>query len=225
MLGSAWEANLDALCEFADRHPNVLLEFKTKSDNIRYFLENPVPPNIVCSWSLNTPVIIENEEHFTASLEQRLRAARRVADRDIKVAFHFHPIVYYQGWDADYLAIVSELLESFHPDEVLFISFGSVTMIKPAIQQIRALGHATKILQMPFVPDPHGKLAYPVEIKVRLFRTLHQAFAPWHERVFFYLCMEEAKIWHEVFGFAYATNEEFERKFGEAVMGKALVKN
>ena len=170
--------NLQALCEFASRHPNVLLEFKTKSDNIRYFLENPVPPNIVCSWSLNPPVIIENEEHFTASLEQRLRAARRVADRGIKVAFHFHPIVYYQSWDADYPAIVDTLLATFHPDEVLFVSFGSVTLIKPAIQQIRALGHATKILQMPLVPDPHGKLTYPIDIKVQLFRTMHQAFAP-----------------------------------------------
>ncbi|NIV72697.1 MAG: hypothetical protein GWN44_08470, partial [Calditrichae bacterium] len=74
-----------------------MLEFKTKSNNIRYFLENETPNNIVCSWSLNTSVIIENEEHFTASLEQRLQAARTIADYGIKVAFHFHPLVYYQG--------------------------------------------------------------------------------------------------------------------------------
>ncbi|RMI05101.1 MAG: hypothetical protein D6681_08625, partial [Calditrichaeota bacterium] len=39
---------LDALCRFAAEHPNILLEFKTKSDNIRYFLEHQPPANIVC---------------------------------------------------------------------------------------------------------------------------------------------------------------------------------
>src|SRR3990172_8145513 len=42
---------LDALCQFAKGAPNVLLEFKTKSNNLRYLLENDIPANIVCSWS------------------------------------------------------------------------------------------------------------------------------------------------------------------------------
>lgn len=211
---------LDALCSFAEEHPNVLLEFKTKSNNIRYFLEHEVPPNIVCSWSLNPPVIIENEEHFTASLEERLAAARTVADRGIKVAFHFHPMVYYNGWKTDYPAIAARLLECFSPQEVLFVSFGSVTLIKPVIRKIRELGHPTKAHQMELVPDPHGKLTYPDAVKISLFRTMHQAFAPWHGHVFFYLCMEKAAIWEQTFGFAYPDNETFERHFLEQAFAK-----
>jgi len=90
--------NLGDLCKFAAENPNIILEFKTKSNNISYFLENDIPANIVCSWSLNPQTIIDNEEHFTANLNQRLSAARAVADKGIKVAFHFHPIVYYSGW-------------------------------------------------------------------------------------------------------------------------------
>jgi len=48
------EGILDALFDFAFKNPNVILEFKTKSDNIKYFLENNVPKNILCTWSLNT---------------------------------------------------------------------------------------------------------------------------------------------------------------------------
>ncbi|RME15469.1 MAG: DNA photolyase, partial [Bdellovibrio sp.] len=44
---------LDALVRFAKKWPNVILEFKTKSKNIKYFLKNEVPSNIFCSWSLN----------------------------------------------------------------------------------------------------------------------------------------------------------------------------
>lgn len=224
----AWgnrNGNLDALCKFAEDHPNVLLEFKTKSNNIRYFLENRAPLNIVCSWSLNTPTIIENEEHFTADLEQRIEAARAVADRGVKVAFHFHPIVYYSGWESDYPSIAVQLMEIFHPEEILFISFGSVTMIKPVIQKIRQLGHQTKILQMEMVPDPHGKLTYPDHIKINLFKTMYQAFEPWREKVFMYLCMEKASLWEDSFGYVYESNEKFEQDFGRKTMNKVYPNN
>ncbi|RMF64643.1 MAG: hypothetical protein D6743_09060, partial [Calditrichaeota bacterium] len=204
---------LDALCAFAAQHPNVLLEFKTKSNNVRYFLEHAVPPNIVCSWSLNTPTIIQNEERFTARLEERLDAARAVADVGIKVAFHFHPMVYYAGWRSAYAELAALVMERFVPEEVAFISFGSVTLIKPAIKQIRESGQPTKILQMEMVPDPHGKLTYPDEVKVEMFRHMYGAFSPWLGRVFFYLCMEKADIWLQSLGYVYKSNEEFERDF------------
>jgi spore photoproduct lyase len=219
----AWgnrNGNLDALCRFAADYPNILLEFKTKSDNIRYFLENETPPNIVCSWSMNTAEIINNEEHFTADLEQRLAAARSVADKGIRVSFHFHPMVYYRGWESEYPAVARQLMQRFHPEEVLFISFGSVTMIKPVIRKIRQLGHQTKILQMEMTPDPHGKLTYPDDIKINMFKTMYAAFKPWRERVFMYLCMEKAAIWKDALGYVYNSNEEFERDFGRKTMSK-----
>ena len=39
--------------------------------NVTWFLEpgRRVPPNVVCSWSLNTDPVVAHEEHFTASLE------------------------------------------------------------------------------------------------------------------------------------------------------------
>jgi len=85
------EGILDALFLFAKENPNVILEFKTKSDNIKYFLGHEVPNNILCTWSLNTPTIIKNEEHLSASLDKRLASARAVADKGVKVGFHFHP--------------------------------------------------------------------------------------------------------------------------------------
>ena len=99
------EGVLDALFEFAFKNPNVILEFKTKSDNIKHFLENDVPKNILCTWSLNTKTIIENEEHLTASLDKRIGAARKLADKGVKVGFHFHPIVEYNGYIEDYQSV------------------------------------------------------------------------------------------------------------------------
>ncbi|RMH70424.1 MAG: DNA photolyase [Gemmatimonadetes bacterium] len=214
---------LEAICQFAADHPHVLMELKTKSDQIRYMLENEIPPNVVCSWSLNTPTIIENEEHFTASLERRLAAARAVADKGIRVGFHFHPMIHYAGWEVEYPAVAQRLIDQFHPAEVVFISFGSLTLIKPAVKAIREQGNPTKILQTQFSTDPLGKLTYSDEIKIALFRTLYQAFTPWQEEVFFYLCMEKASIWKALFGTVYESNEQFEQEFGRHTLKKIKV--
>jgi spore photoproduct lyase len=210
---------LDALFEFARKHPRVLLELKTKSDNVGYLLEADVPENVVCSWSLNTPVIIDNEEHFTADLDRRLESARRVNGRGTRVAFHFHPMVYYDRWRADYTAVAERVVSSFDPAGVAFISFGSVTLTRPVIKKIRALGNPTRILQMELVADPHGKLTYPDDVKVEMFRAMYEAFSRWHDEVFIYLCMEKAEIWERTFGRVYSDNEAFERDFGRRTMG------
>jgi len=211
---------LDVLCEFAADHPNILLELKTKSKNISYFLEHETPRNVVCSWTLNTAAIIRNEEHGTASLDERLIAAQQIAGRGIKVGFHFHPLVYYKGWDLEYPEIAGRLQAMFQPEEVVFITFGTVTLIKPVVQEIRKRGGQTKILQMEMVPDPHGKLTYSDEVKIRMFKTVHEAFHGWHKKVYMYLCMEHPKFWDAVFGRHYEDNDEFERDFGSETMKK-----
>jgi spore photoproduct lyase len=205
---------LDALCGFAASHPNILLEFKTKSDNVRYFIEHKPPENVVCSWSLNTPAVIENEEHFTADIDRRLAAARSVADTGTGVAFHFHPMVNYRGWKPDYTGVARRVMEMFEPAEVRFVSFGSVTLIKPVVRKMREAGHATRITQMEMVPDPHGKLTYTDDVKVEMFSAMFDTFAPWRNDVFLYLCMEKRSIWERSFGYAYDTNERFEAEFG-----------
>ena len=204
------EGILDALFLFAKENPNVILEFKTKSDNIKYFLENDVPKNILCTWSLNTPTIIQNEEHLAASLDKRVNAARKVADKGVKVGFHFHPIVEYENYLDEYKEVYDKLLLTFKAQEVALVSFGTLTFIKPVIKQLREREFRSKITQMPF-EDANGKSSYPDEIKVEMFKHAYSSFAPWHKSVFFYLCMEDHEMWGKTFGYNYATNNDFER--------------
>ena len=208
------EGVLDALFQFAKENPNVLLEFKTKSDNIKYFLENDVPKNILCTWSLNTQTIIENEEHLSASLEKRIAAARKVADKGVKVGFHFHPIVEYENYLREYEEVYDKLLATFDKSEVALVSFGTLTFIKPVIKQLREREFRSKITQMPF-EDASGKNSYPDATKVEMFQHAYKSFAPWHsgdkDDIFFYLCMEEHEMWAKTFGYQYSTNNDFER--------------
>ena len=216
---------LEALLAFAGKHPNVVLELKTKSDNVTPLLEHdgsprPVPQNVVCSWSLAPETVIANEEHGTASLERRLVTARRVADHGLRIGFHFHPMVLYEGWREAYADIARQIQDAFTTEQVAFISMGAPTFIRPVVQEIRKRGGETKILQMNLVPDHHGKLTYPEDAKIELYSSHYASFEPWHSDVFFYLCMETAEMWQSTLGFAFPTNRVFERSFAEHCLGR-----
>ena len=218
------EGILDALFDFARANPNVILEFKTKSDNIKYLLEHDVPQNILCTWSLNTQTIINNEEHLTASLEKRIASARALADKGVKVGFHFHPIVEYVGYLEEYEEVYETVMQTFDAKEVALVSFGTLTFIKPVIKQLRNREFRTKITQIPH-EDASGKTSYPDATKVEMFKHAYESFAPWHDKksaspVFFYLCMEEHQMWAKTFGYQYATNNDFERAMLSAYANK-----
>ena len=211
---------LDAVIDFARANPNVILELKTKSANVNHLLRSDAPKNIVCTWSLNTPALIENEEHGTASLDKRLNAARKVADAGFLVGFHFHPIVHYDQWQQDYALVVEQLSSLFNPDEVALVSMGTLTYIKSVIREIRKRAIPTQILKMPMV-DSNGKLSYPDEIKLSLFSHVYNSFPEnWQNNVFYYLCMESHDFWKPVFGYEYASNNEFEDAMKKSYLDK-----
>ncbi len=211
---------LDALIDFAWANPNVILELKTKSANVNHLLRSDAPKNILCTWSLNTPTLIHNEEHGTAALDKRLDAARKVADAGFIVGFHFHPIVHYDQWQQDYGFVVEQVCSLFQPQEVALVSMGTLTYIKSVIREIRKRGIASQILKMPMV-DSDGKLSYPDEIKRALFSHVYDSFADrWKSDVFFYLCMENQRLWKPVLGYEYASNDEFEDAMKTAYLAK-----
>jgi spore photoproduct lyase len=211
---------LDGLLEFARKHPNVILELKTKSKNIQHLLKSDLPNNILCTWSLNTPTLITHEEHLTASLDERLNAARRLADRGVLVGFHLHPMIHYDAWREDYSQLFERMICDFSPEEVVLVSLGTLTYIKPVIKKLRARkGFQSKILQMPWV-ESDGKLSYPKEIKKEMFSFAYQALQSWHKQVFFYLCMENHDLWQPVFGYEYPSNQAFEESMKGAYLGK-----
>jgi spore photoproduct lyase len=211
---------LDAVIDFARANPNVILELKTKSANVNHLLRADAPKNIVCTWSLNTPTLIENEEHGTASLDKRLNAARKVADAGFLVGFHFHPIVHYDQWQQDYALVVEQLSSLFNPEEVALVSMGTLTYIKSVMREIRKRAIPTQILKMPMV-DSNGKQSYPDEIKLSLFSHVYNSFPEnWQNDVFYYLCMESHDFWKPVFGYEYASNNEFEDAMKNAYLDK-----
>lgn len=200
------------LFEFARNNPQVILELKTKAAgvSIEEALALDPPKNVLFTWSLNPQTIIQKEEHQTASLLSRLDAAEQVAAAGYLVGFHFHPMVWYRGWQEDYHGIAHKIMERFTANQVVMISLGTLTFTKAVLKQLREEGVRTLTTKIPFEPAAN-KLSYPYAIKEELFSGLFNSFTQeWQEEVFFYLCMEDPALWEPVFGRSYSDNNQFE---------------
>ncbi|MDQ3001434.1 MAG: DNA photolyase [Fibrobacterota bacterium] len=208
------------LCDFARANPNAIIELKTKSANVGWILENDIPPNVCCTWSLNPQIIIANEEHKTASLDRRLEAARAVADKGVKVGFHFHPMFYFEGWEAEYQALIARVIATFRPEEVLWVSLGCITLLKGFAQDFRLKFRHSKLLQMETETTPDGKITYAFAVREKLYRNALQALEPWKDQVFQYMCMEHKPMWDTVMGFAYPNMAVFDDVFNASAFAK-----
>jgi spore photoproduct lyase len=100
------------------------------------------------------------------------------------------------------------------------VSMGTLTYIKSVIREIRKRAIPTQILKIPMI-DSDGKQSYPDEIKHSLFSHVYNSFAEnWKSDVFFYLCMENRRLWKPVLGYENASNTEFEAAMKEAYQDK-----
>lgn len=211
---------LDDLMEFTRSHPNIILELKTKSQNVKWLLENDLPPNLCVSWSLNPQILIDHEERGTASLVNRLAAARKLADKGVKVGFHFHPMMYFKGWQEQYTELIERVTQQFKPSEVLWVSLGVVTIMKGFANQFREQYNHSKLLQMPMEETPEGKLTYPYQIRRDIYLNALKSLKIWEGQVFQYLCMEHSKIWDEVMPYTYQSVPEFDDAFNLSAFNK-----
>jgi spore photoproduct lyase len=193
---------------FFAEQPNVLLELKTKSDCVDGLLKLDPKERVVVSWSMNPQKVIDRDEKHTASLEERLTAARRCQTAGYKLGFHFDPIVEYAGWEADYRDMVGRIFAAVDHRRVAFISMG-VLRNTPALKRtMRARFPETRLLSGEQILCPDGKMRYFQPLRVAMYRKMLRWIRAASPTVFIYLCMESKEVWQQVFGFAPSCEKE-----------------
>lgn len=209
---------LDALAAFARKHPNLIIELKTKSKRTDY-LDLDLPANMVPTWSLNAETIIAKEEHLTANLDQRLDAAQRARDRGLLIGFHLHPMVFFDGWEDEYGSLIEKLVSRFQPEELMMFSLGTLTFTKAVLRELRSSQRKTRILDIDLTLTA-GKYSYPLETKQKLFGFAYDRFPDsWkQDKPFFYLCMEDPSLWEPTFGYSYPNDRSFEESMRQSYL-------
>jgi len=188
------------LVSFFAEKKNAIIELKTKATLIDNFLHIDHKGRTVVAWSMNAAPIAVTEESQAPTLEERLSAAAACQQAGFKLAFHFDPMIYYDGWEQDYRKVVHSIFEKIDPQNVIWISLGALRY-PPHLDQIIRHNHPdSKIVYGELFPGKDGKLRYFKPIRIRMFSNMYRWIREIAPEVFVYLCMESSEVWQKSFG-------------------------
>ena len=187
------------LVEFFAGRDNAILEFKTKSNCVDNLLGLHNRGKTVVSWSITPPRIQRSEEHKTATIDQRLEAARRCAAAGYPVAFHLDPLIFYPQWEDEYRLLIEDIFGRIPASSIRWFSLGGLRLT-PGLKAVMRNRFPKSLLhQGELVPSLDGKLRYFKPIRVDLFRTLVGWIKGLWPAIPVYTCMEGPDVWNRVF--------------------------
>ncbi len=192
------ERSKDFIRYFSARS-HAQFELKTKTININNILGIKPPGNAVIAWSLNSHQMAQMEEVGTPDIYKRLEAARLVSRAGYRVAFHFDPVIYYQGWEEGYAEVIDDMMMRIDPKKIAWISLGSLRF-PPALKSvIMKRFPQTKIIYEEFIEGKDGKLRYPKPIRLWLYERIVEFLRKaGGKKIPLYFCMESRDVWQEI---------------------------
>ena len=201
---------------FADRN-NGILELKTKSVEVDHLLCLNHRGKTVISWSLNSAKMIEEEEMRTASLRERIDAARKCQEEGYPIGFHFDPIIYYEGWEKGYQETISSLFNQIDSKRVIWVSLGGFRYPPQLKTIVMERFPKTRIFLGELFPGKDAKFRYLREMRVEMYRKMAGWLKEVDSDLFIYLCMESKEVWEQVFGWSPSNSSHLSHLFEERV--------
>jgi len=178
------------------RDKNVLLELKTKSNNIKNLLEIPPSDNIVISWSLNPYEIIKTEEPGTASLNERLLAAQSLQKLGYKIAFHFDPIIHFNNWEISYKELIDKIYGSLKTP-FAWISIGTLRSNRELKTIAEQRFPESSIFYGELFIGKDKKIRYPEFLRAEIYTKIISWIKQLDTNTPLYLCMEDKLMWEK----------------------------
>jgi len=185
--------------DFFSRHENTIFEFKTKTNFVdNLFKVNPVS-NIIAAFSLNPQSVIDREELNASSIEERLIAAKKLADYGYKIAFHFDPIVLIDNFESEYENLIETLFSYINRESIVWISIGTFRYTNELKNIIEYNHPNSNLLYREFVLCKDNKYRYFKPIRLKLYKKIFSSLVKFGgETIPIYPCMESLDIWREL---------------------------
>jgi spore photoproduct lyase len=190
------------LVSYFSEHQNLMLELKTKTDEIDNLLALDPRGRTIVSWSLSPVRVFATSEHRTAPPQSRINAARRVLNAGYKVGFHLDPLIAYPDAEQDYIELLDNVFDTMPPKAIAFFSIGGLRMTPGLRTAARRRFAADPMLLGEEVLGDDGRYRTFTPLRLRLFSKVRERIAKACSDLPVYLCMETASVHHRVFGAA-----------------------
>jgi len=110
------------------RHPEAILEIRTKSTQIRSLLEQSAIKNCVVAMSFTAKEAGDQWEHKVPSIEKRIETLRKLQEAGWKVAIRFEPLILGANSIEGYRLLFKKLFAALDVENIHSVSCGLFRM-------------------------------------------------------------------------------------------------
>jgi spore photoproduct lyase len=188
----------ERLVPFFARMSNACLMLLTKSVNIDGLLRCAPNPQVVVSWSFNTQRTIDAYEIGTASLAERIDAARQCQEHGYRIRLRIDPGILYHGWQSDYADLIQDALAVLDAENV---TLGMLRFVPGHLSLAREMySSRAGPLRTADLSEKasDGKLRYPFPRRVEFYRLLISVIRSIRPHMSIGLCRETRDVWNEL---------------------------
>jgi spore photoproduct lyase len=167
----------------------------TKSSNTDGLLSLTPNSQTVISWSLNTQPMIDLYEVGTASLEERIHAAKCCQEHGYRIRLRIDPGILYPDWRRDYTELIRKALAVLEPEN---ITLGMLRLLPGHFRLARqAYGNRGARLQNMGLTERASdfKYRYSPEQRAEFYQFVADAILAHDKHISIGLCRETTYIW------------------------------
>jgi spore photoproduct lyase len=110
------------------KHPNAMLEIRTKSTQVRGLLEVQALENVIVAMSFASEAATARWEHKVPSLKKRLEALVKLQNNGWPIALRFEPIIYTDTVLEEYESLFKWVFSSLNAAKIHSVSLGEFRM-------------------------------------------------------------------------------------------------
>jgi len=184
------------LVPFFAEHPFARLTLLTKSAHVDRLLALEHRGHSILSWSVNPPEVSAMFEENVPSIDERIQAMGRVAERGYPVRAIMMPIIPIEGWQDAYTGFTDRLLQTV---AIRRLTLGGICIYRSARDLMeRKMGMRNVVSQHLDATSPKagdGRARYSRDLRHEVYSLIVEAARRLRPDLEIALCLEEQALW------------------------------
>jgi DNA repair photolyase len=184
------------LVPFFARHPWARLTLLTKSAHVNNLLDLQHWEHSILSWSVNPPEVSVVFEENVPSIDERLEAMRRVAERGYPVRAIMMPIIPIDGWQDAYTRFTGRLLQTV---AIQRLTLGGICIYRSARDLMETKMGVRNVVSdrigATFPKAGDGRARYSRDLRQEVYSLIIESARRLRPDLAIALCLEEQAVW------------------------------
>ncbi len=192
--------HLDFFIDLLKRNPEFKIRFFTKSAQLDSLYKHDGDNRVSVIMGLNTEHVINNYEHGTSSLDDRIKAIKKLQEKGgYKIRLQIEPIIFYTGYEKDYIDMVGKVMQNIDPKKIYQINIGGLRLTHELRNMCKDFFPQSNFFDEPMqrTQGSYDKLRYDFDQRKTIYRKLIEEFDK-HTNCNINLAAETAEMWDEL---------------------------